>query len=248
MRILSSIIGLSLILTLFTACERSERIEAAKEAETAAPSTNVVKPGTATGTVAELRAPEPPKTNTQPTQPPASPMSNNTNDVTVIKTSDGDMVIEFWPDVAPKTVANFIKLAKQGFYDGTCFHRIVKGFMIQGGDPLTKDPSKEAMWGTGDPGYKIDAEFNDRSHQRGVVSMARSNDPNSAGSQFFICLGDASFLDRKYTAFGNLIKGDDVLEKIGNTPVVASRGGEMSKPTQRVTVESIKIVPANTVQ
>jgi len=174
-------------------------------------------------------------------------MSNNTNEVAVIKTSAGEMVLEFWTDVAPKTVANFIKLAKQGFYDGTCFHRIIKGFMVQGGDPLTKDASKEAAWGTGDPGYKIDAEFNERSHQRGVVSMARSSDPNSAGCQFFICHGDASFLARQYTAFGKLIKGDDVLEKIATTPV-AGRGGENSKPTVRVNVDSIKIVPADSLK
>ncbi len=172
----------------------------------------------------------------------------NTNEVAVIKTAYGDMVVEFWSDVAPKTVENFKKLARQGFYDGTAFHRIIKGFMVQGGDPLTKDASKEAMWGTGDPGYKIQAEFNERSHQRGVLSMARSNDPNSAGSQFFICLGDASFLDRKYTAFGKLIKGDDVLTKLGNTPVVASGGGEASKPATRQGVESIKIVPADSVK
>src|SRR5450755_1015644 len=140
------------------------------------------------------------------------------SEIAFIKTTEGDMVVEFWTDAAPKTIENFKTLAKKGFYDGTAFHRIIKGFMIQGGDPLTKDPSKEAMWGTGDPGYKIKAEFNNRSHQRGVLSMARSNDPDSAGSQFFICLGDASFLDKKYTAFGKLIKGDDVLEKLGNTP------------------------------
>ena len=99
------------------------------------------------------------------------------------------MVAEFWPDVAPKTVENFKKLAKSGFYDGTAFHRIVKGFMIQGGDPLTKDPTNESRYGTGDPGYKIKAEFNEKSHERGVLSMARSSDPDSAGSQFFICLG-----------------------------------------------------------
>src|SRR5215831_20126302 len=115
------------------------------------------------------------------------------NEVAVIKTSEGDMVIEFWPDVAPKTVENFKTLAKKGFYDGTCFHRVIKGFMIQGGDPLTKDASQEAMWGTGGPGYSVNAEFNDRHHDRGVLSMARSADPNSAGSQFFICDGDASF-------------------------------------------------------
>ncbi len=172
-------------------------------------------------------------------------MSANNNEVAVIKTSAGEMVLGFWPEVAPRTVENFKKLAREGFYDGTCFHRIVKGFMIQGGDPLTKDPGKEALWGTGDPGYKIPAEFNDRSHQRGVISMARSNDPNSAGSQFFICDGDASFLDHKYTAFGKLIKGEDVLSKIANTPVVPSRSGENSKPTQRVEVISIKIVSAD---
>ena len=110
----------------------------------------------------------------------------NTNEVAVISTTEGAMVIEFWPDVAPKTVENFKTLAKKGFYDGTCFHRVIKGFMIQGGDPLTKDASKEAMWGTGDPGYKVKAEFNDRHHDRGVISMSRSQDPDSAGSQFFI--------------------------------------------------------------
>ena len=168
-----------------------------------------------------------------------------TNEVAVIKTDLGDMVIEFWPDVAPKTVENFKKLAKQGFYDGTAFHRIMKGFMIQGGDPLTKDSSAEGRWGTGDPGYKINAEFNERSHQRGVISMARGGDPNSAGCQFFICLGDASFLDRQYTAFGKLIKGDDVLGKLGDVQVLPSASGERSKPAQRQGVQSIKIVPAD---
>ena len=143
---------------------------------------------------------------------------------------------------------NFKKLAKEGFYDGTAFHRVVKGFMIQGGDPLTKDAAKEARWGTGDPGYKIKAEFNAKSHERGVLSMARSNDPDSAGSQFFICLGNASFLDRKYTAFGKLIKGDDVLGKIGDVPTTAGGGGEQSKPSKRIGVESVKIVPADSVK
>ena len=164
-----------------------------------------------------------------------------TNEVAVIKTSAGEMVVEFWPDVAPKTVENFKALAKKGFYDGTCFHRVIKGFMIQGGDPLTKDPTKEAAWGTGDPGYKIKAEFNDRSHTRGVLSMARSNDPDSAGSQFFICHGAPTFLDHKYTTFGKVIKGDDVLEKIATTPT-----HPQDRPDTRQGVESIKIVPADT--
>lgn len=171
----------------------------------------------------------------------------NTNEVAVMKTSAGEMVIEFWPDVAPNTVDNFKKLANKGFYDGTCFHRIIKGFMIQGGDPLTKDPSQEARWGTGDPGYKIKAEFNTRSHQKGVLSMARSQDPNSAGCQFFVCHGDASFLDRQYTAFGKVIKGEDVLDKIAATPCV-SNGREASKPTVRVNVESVKIVDRATLK
>ena len=165
------------------------------------------------------------------------------NEVAVISTTAGDMVVEFL-DVAPNTAANFIKLAKQGFYDGTCFHRIIKGFMIQGGDPLTRDASQEHSWGTGGPGYMIKAEFNDRPHQSGVISMARSSNPNSAGSQFFICDGDASFLDRQYTAFGKLVKGEDVLKKISGTPVGPGSHGENSKPQKRVGVISIKIAEA----
>ncbi len=167
----------------------------------------------------------------------------NDKEVAVIKTTEGDMVVEFWPDVAPKTVENFKTLAKKGFYDGTCFHRVIKDFMIQGGDPLTKDPSKEGSWGTGDPGYKVKAEFNDRHHDRGVLSMARSQDPDSAGSQFFICHGNPRFLDKQYTAFGKLIKGDDVLEKIANTPTHPP-----DRPNKRMGVESIKIVPADSVK
>ena len=161
----------------------------------------------------------------------------NTKEVAVIKTTEGDMVIELWPDVAPKTVENFKTLAKKGFYDGTCFHRVIKDFMIQGGDPLTKDPAKESSWGTGGPGYTIKAEFNDRPHERGVISMARSQDPDSAGSQFFICHGSPRFLDHQYTAFGKLIKGDDVLEKIGTTPT-----HPQDRPNKRMGIESIKIV------
>lgn len=152
------------------------------------------------------------------------------------------MVIKFWPEVAPKTVENFKTLANKGFYDGTAFHRIVKGFMIQGGDPLSK--TDDSMVGTGGPGYKIKAEFNDRPHVKGVLSMARSQHPDSAGSQFFICLADARFLDRQYTAFGEVIKGMDVLEKIGNTATAQGGGGEKSRPLTRMGVESVRIVPA----
>ncbi|MGA2018420.1 MAG: peptidylprolyl isomerase [Opitutaceae bacterium] len=158
----------------------------------------------------------------------------------VIRTSYGEMTVAFWPDVAPKTVENFKKLASSGFYDGTAFHRIIKGFMIQGGCPNTK-PGGRGTPGTGGPGYQIKAEFNARPHVRGVVSMARSADPDSAGSQFFICHGDARFLDRKYTAFGALVAGDDVLELIANVP---TGGSEKSTPVERVGLESVRIVQA----
>jgi peptidyl-prolyl cis-trans isomerase B (cyclophilin B) len=173
---------------------------------------------------------------------------NVSNDVAVIKTSEGEMVVQFWTDAAPNTIENFKKLAREGFYDGTIFHRIVKGFMIQGGDPNSKDPAKENSYGQGGPSYKIKAEFNDHSHERGVVSMARSADPDSAGSQFFICLAPVPRLDHQYTTFAKLIKGDDVLEKIGDTPVTRNSSGENSKPTKRVVIESIKIVPADSVK
>ena len=170
------------------------------------------------------------------------------NEVAVIKTSEGDMVVQFWADAAPNTIENFKKLARQGFYNGTVFHRIVKGFMIQGGDPNSKDPAKEDRYGEGGPGYKIKAEFNDHSHERGVISMAREPDPDSAGSQFFICLAPVTRLDHQYTTFGKLIKGDDVLAKIGDTPVTRSSMGENSKPTKRVTIEKIDIVPADSIK
>lgn len=165
------------------------------------------------------------------------------SEVAILTTNVGEMIIEFWPDVAPKTVENFKTLARKGFYDGTCFHRVIKGFMIQGGDPLTKDPAQEGRWGTGGPGYQVKAEFNDRHHDRGVLSMARSSDPDSAGSQFFICHGNPRFLDRQYTAFGKLIKGDDVLEKIATTPTHSP-----DRPNTRMGIQSIKIVPADPVK
>jgi peptidyl-prolyl cis-trans isomerase B (cyclophilin B) len=176
-----------------------------------------------------------------------SPMSTS-NEVAVIKTNEGDMVVQFWTDAAPNTIENFKKLARQGFYDGTTFHRIVKGFMIQGGDPNSKDPAKESAYGQGGPGYKVKAEFNNHSHDRGVISMARGPDPDSAGSQFFVCLAPVRRLDGQYTTFGKLIKGDDVLEKIGDTPVTNNGMGEVSKPTKRIVIESVKIVSADSVK
>jgi len=173
---------------------------------------------------------------------------NTSNEVAVIKTSEGEMVVQFWTDAAPNTIENFKKLARQGFYDRTIFHRIVKEFMIQGGDPNSKDPAKENSYGQGGPGYQIKAEFNDHPHDRGVISMARSSDPDSAGSQFFICLAPVHRLDHQYTTFGKLIKGEDVLEKIGNMPVERNAQGEPSKPTKRIVIENIKIVPMDSVK
>ncbi len=178
----------------------------------------------------------------EPTNAPAAKPAE-AKEVAVIKTSEGTMVLEFYPDAAPKHVENFKTLAKKGFYDGTCFHRVIKGFMIQGGDPNTKNDSAKDTWGMGGPGYTINAEFNAKHHARGVLSMARTSDPNSAGSQFFICHGDAGFLDGQYTVFGNLIKGDDVLEKIATTATEPT-----DRPIKRVNVESIKIVPADSVK
>jgi len=194
--------------------------------------------GVVVATAAETNKPAPAKADDKKESKPAA-----VKEVAVIKTSEGEMVLEFWPDVAPGHVENFKKLAKQGFYDGTCFHRVIKGFMIQGGDPNTKDESKKGSWGMGGPGYSIKAEFNDKAHVRGVLSMARSASPDSGGSQFFICHGDPRFLDRQYTAFGKLIKGDDVLEKIATTPTEPG-----DRPVKRVNVESIKIVSADSLK
>src|SRR5438874_1002121 len=178
----------------------------------------------------------------------AEERQSTTNDVAVIKTSQGEMVVQFWNDAAPETIANFKKLARAGFYNGTTFHRIVKGFMIQGGDPNTKNPAKENSYGEGAAGYTIKAEFNDHPHDRGVISMARENAPDSASCQFFICLAPTHRLDHKYTTFGKVIKGQDVLDKIGDTPTVLGPDGARSKPVRRVTVDRIDIVSASSVK
>ena len=135
----------------------------------------------------------------------------------IVNTNLGNIQFELLSDVAPETVRNFIKLAKSGFYDGTLFHRVIPKFMIQGGDPNTRESDK-STWGTGGPGYNIKAEFSSRSHLRGIVSMARSSDPDSAGSQFFIVTSDSTFLDREYTVFGQVVDGMEVADKIVNLP------------------------------
>jgi peptidyl-prolyl cis-trans isomerase B (cyclophilin B) len=136
----------------------------------------------------------------------------------IIKTKFGNMDIVFFPEKAPKHVENFIALAKSGFYNGTIFHRVIPGFMIQGGDPNTKDLNKPETYGLGGPSQKLKAEFNDIPHRRGILSMARSSDPNSAGSQFFIVVKDSNFLDGQYTAFGEVVKGMEVVDKIVSLP------------------------------
>src|ERR671911_2492532 len=133
----------------------------------------------------------------------------------IITTRFGDIEVELYSDSAPKTVENFKALTKKGFYDGLIFHRIVPGFVIQGGDPYTRDTTNRRRWGTGGPGWNIKAEFNKNTHTRGVLSMARSQDPDSAGSQFFIVLKDSKFLDGQYTIFGKVTSGmEEVVDKI----------------------------------
>ena len=135
----------------------------------------------------------------------------------IIKTNFGNIEFSLLPDIAPETVRNFLQLAKSGFYNETLFHRVIPGFMIQGGDPNTKEPDK-STWGQGGPGYNLKAEFNSRSHLRGIVSMARATDPDSAGSQFFIVTSDSTFLDRQYTVFGEVVGGMEVVDTIVNLP------------------------------
>lgn len=149
----------------------------------------------------------------------------------MIKTSLGDIRVELWNDVAPKHVENFLKLARDGFYDGLNFHRVIKGFVIQGGCPRGD--------GTGGPGWTVDAEFNDRPHDKGVLSMARSSDPDSAGSQFFLCLTreHCRHLDNQYTAFGKVIEGLDVVDKLG--AVETGAGDRPKNPPKMIEVKPI---------
>ncbi len=144
------------------------------------------------------------------------PEDKKMQEVAIIKTRLGEIVVRFFPEVAPKHVASFIKLAKEGFFNGTIFHRVIPGFMIQGGDPNTKDPDAKGTYGTGGPGYSIDAEFSDKKHERGILSAARSQNPNSAGSQFFLMVAPSPHLDGQYSIFGEVIEGMDVADKIVN--------------------------------
>ncbi|MDW0120600.1 MAG: peptidylprolyl isomerase [Nitrososphaeraceae archaeon] len=168
--------------------------------------------------------------------------SNNQSKLAVLETAQGPITIEFFPQVAPNHVSNFEKLAESGFYNGTIFHRIVKGFVIQGGDPNTKNSTDKAAWGTGDPGYRIDSEFSNMPHERGIVSMARSSDPNSAGSQFFIVLNDSKFLDNQYTVFGRVVNGMDAVDKIA---ALATVQNDQPQDPASAKINSIKIIDRN---
>ena len=183
------------------------------------------------------------QSNESASAPPEPGVPVNTNDVAVIETKFGKMVAEFYHQDAPKTVANFQKLARTGFYNGTTFHRILPGTMIQGGDPLSKDPNSKLL-GTGGPGYNIKAEFNDQPHRLGVLSMAHGAHADTAGSQFFICLNRLASLDGQFTAFGKLIAGVEVLKKIGEVPTKSiASGSEESVPVERIVIQSITILP-----
>jgi cyclophilin family peptidyl-prolyl cis-trans isomerase len=154
----------------------------------------------------------------------------------IISSNLGDIKLEFYPEHAPKTVENFRELANRGFYDGLIFHRIVPNFVIQGGDPNTRDLSNRTRWGTGGPGWNIKAEFNKNKHSRGTLSMARSQDPDSAGSQFFIVLKDSNFLDGQYTVFGRVISGMDIVDKIASLKTDSS-----DAPVDTETAKMIKV-------
>lgn len=149
---------------------------------------------------------------------PAGKVEGGKSPKAIIKTRMGEIEIAFFPDKAPKHVDNFISLAKAGFYNGTIFHRVIPGFMIQGGDPNTKDLNKPETYGQGGPSQRLKAEFNEIPHRRGILSMARTSDPNSAGSQFFIVVKDSNFLDGQYTVFGEVVRGMEVVDKIVSAP------------------------------
>lgn len=151
------------------------------------------------------------------TENPRTEQTQATIHITVKGEAWGDIRLKFFPDVAPNHVNNLLKLAGEKFYDGTTFHRVIPGFMIQGGDPNSKQADR-ARHGTGGPGYRLNAEFNQRPHKRGTLSMARAQDPNSAGSQFFICVADASFLNGQYTVFGEVESGMETVDRIVNAP------------------------------
>jgi len=211
-------------LVIFLACACGDRTT---RTETAVSSTAVT----------ESRAAEPIETVASTTTEPVKddkPMSAYTNKVAELNTSKGKIVLRFHADLAPNHVRNFVDLSESGFYNGTRFHRVIPGFMIQGGDPNTKTDNSSS-WGTGGSGNNVKAEFSSKSHKRGILSMARAQDPNSASSQFFIVVADSTFLDNQYTVFGEVVSGMEVADAIVSAP----RRGE--QPVEPVKIESISI-------
>ena len=225
----------ALVLAALAACAPANRDTAA--ATETAKSAGATTTGTAATTSSSVSNPV---TTTTAPAPKATaeenrPMDYYKDKVAELHTSAGEIDIRFYPEVAPNHVKNFIDLAEKGFYNGTKFHRVIPGFMIQGGDPNTISGSPYS-WGTGGSGKTIAAEFNSVHHARGVVSMARAQDPDSASSQFFICVADAGFLDKQYTAFGKVTKGMDVADKIVNAPK-----GANDRPNDPTTIQKIVI-------
>lgn len=205
-------------------------------------------PTTQSPAAAKAQAAAASKTASAPAAKAAPAPQEQTDMVAVLQTKLGKIVIRFFPDKAPNHVKNFIALCKSGFYNGTKFHRTIPGFMIQGGDPNTKagDPSTWGQGGHTDKDGKeinVKSEFNDTHHTRGTVSMARSQDPNSASSQFFICVADAGYLDHQYTAFGEVISGMDVVDKIANAPAKMGGGADSvpSVPVNPVAIDKATI-------
>jgi len=217
----------ALLAVAVTACSPSSNANSG----TAATQTDTMTTSSATATEATVPPPAAPTKAAEEKKP----MSQYENKVAELHTSAGEIDIRFFPDVAPNHVKNFIDLAEKGFYNGTKFHRVIPGFMIQGGDPNTVN-SSPSTWGTGGSGKNIDAEFNSVSHKRGIVSMARSSSPNSASSQFFIVTSDSTFLDNQYTVFGQVTKGMDVADKIVSAP-----RGEQDRPNNPTSIDKIVI-------
>ena len=221
------------LLLALIACKRETTITT----DTATTDTTATVTETSTTTATDTVMPTATETTatTAPTTTQEKTMAQTHERVAELHTSAGQITIRFFPDVAPNHVKNFLDLAEKGFYNGTKFHRVIPGFMIQGGDPNTKsgDPNS---WGTGGSGTNIRAEFNKISHKRGIVSMARAADPNSASSQFFIVVKDSTFLDNQYTVFGQVTKGMEVADKIVN----AARGAN-DRPNTPTTIEKVVV-------
>ena len=223
-----TLVTLSLtVLIVFAACKRAEN------------QTNT-QSGSTTTTQQPVKQDTPPAQGKLAKWPADYPVTGDSVAVIAVSINGapaGEMVAEFYPDKAPNHVRNFKWLADNKFYDGVKFHRVIKGFMIQGGDPTGT--------GGGGPGWSVNAEFNDVKHTKGILSMARTSDPNSAGSQFFVMDGTTPHLDGQYTAFGKVIKGIEVVDKVTAVPTA---GPERSTPTQEIKMTSVRIVPRSSVK